>query len=360
MSEFEHHRLAQRIRDVKASESDRFDHLIHAARLDAAQDLRFGDRHDLDLSAADLRGFDFTGSDLTGARFRGVLILGATFDRCAVDLAALREAADFAAFRKDELRRPAVRRRLWSDRRLRDLEQFRDTPFSPEMIVIPAGSFMMGSPEKEPERFENEGPGHRVTIARRFAAGRDAVTRGEFAAFVEATGHTAEGAYKWTGREWKFDPKASWRDPGFPQDDDHPVVCVDWDDAMAYVEWLARITGKPYRLLTEAEWEYAARAGTTKPFWWGSAIAPDRANYDGSYVYKGGGSKGEHREGTVPVGSFAANPWGLYNVHGNVWEWCEDVWHDSYEGAPADGSAWTTGDSNRRVVRGGSLHLQSE
>ncbi len=132
------------------------------------------------------------------------------------------------------------------------------------------------------------------------------------------------------------------------------MVCVNWDDAAAYVKWLAELIGKPYRLLTEAEWEYAARAGTTTPFWWGSAITPVQANYDGNFAYEGGGKKGEYRKGTVPVGGFAANPWGLYDVHGNVWEWCEDIWHDSYDAAPADGTALTTGDNSRRVVRGGS------
>jgi len=237
-------------------------------------------------------------------------------------------------------------------------EPFRDLDGGPEMVVVPAGSFMMGSPETEPGRFENEGPRHKVTIAIPFAVGRHAITRGQFTAFVKATGHKAEGARKWTGSEWKDDPKASWRDPGFPQDDSHPVTCVNWDDAKAYVSWLAEVTGKPYRLLTEAEWEYAARAGTATPFWWGSSITPAQANYDGNYVYAGGGSKGKYRKGTVPVGDFAANPWGLYNVHGNVWGWCEDVWHDSYNGAPTDASAWLQGgEGSSRVVRGGAWNF---
>jgi formylglycine-generating enzyme required for sulfatase activity len=148
-----------------------------------------------------------------------------------------------------------------------------------------------------------------------------------------------------------------WRSPGFAQDDSHPVVCMSWDDAKAYSEWLTRQSGRDYRLLTEAEWEYAARAGTITPFWWGLLISPVQANYDGNYTYAGGGPKGESRGATVPVGSFAPNPWGLYNVHGNVWEWCEDVWHDTYNGAPTDGSAWLQGgDATRRVIRGGSWH----
>jgi formylglycine-generating enzyme required for sulfatase activity len=153
-----------------------------------------------------------------------------------------------------------------------------------------------------------------VTFARPFEVGRDAVTRGQFAAFVNATGHKTSDR---------------WRNPGFQQNDSHPVVCIRWEDAKAYAAWLASITGKPYRLLSEAEWEYAARASTSTPFWWGSSITPAQANYNGNVVYEGGGSKGEYRGGTVPVGSFDPNPWGLYNVHGNVWGWCEDTWHDT-------------------------------
>ena len=133
------------------------------------------------------------------------------------------------------------------------------------------------------------------------------------------------------------------------------MVCVSWEDAKAFAAWLSSQSGRDYRLLTEAEWEYAARAGTTTPFWWGSTINPAQANYDGNCVYEGGGAKGEYRKQTVAVGKFAANPWGLYQVHGNVWERCEDVWHENYNGAPSDGSAWLQGgDADRHVVRGGS------
>jgi formylglycine-generating enzyme required for sulfatase activity len=222
-------------------------------------------------------------------------------------------------------------------------EVFCDVEGGPEMVVVPAGMFVMGSPDGEPERPPSEGPRHAVMFAHPFAVGRHAVTRGQFAAFVNAADFKASGR---------------WRDPGFRQDDSHPVVNISWDDARTYAAWLAEITGRPYRLLSEAEWEYVARAGIATPFWWGSSITTAQANYDGRYIYKGGGRKGEFHRGTVPVGSFDPNPWGLYNVHGNVWEWCEDTWHDIYyEDAPTDGSVWVSkGSQSGRVLRGGSWY----
>jgi formylglycine-generating enzyme required for sulfatase activity len=153
----------------------------------------------------------------------------------------------------------------------------------------------------------------------------------------------------------KLQVERSWRSPGFAQTDRHPVVCVNWDDAKAYVVWLASTTGKNYRLLSEAEREYVTRAGTTTPFWWGSTITTDRANYNptAGVVYKGAESQGEYRQRTVTVDSFEPNPWGLYNVHGNVFEWTEDCWNETYEGTPADGSARITGQCNYRVRKGG-------
>jgi len=245
------------------------------------------------------------------------------------------------------------------------VEWFQDHEHGPEMVVVPAGEFMMGSSEGKDDFL------HRVRIAHPFSVGRHAVTRGQFAAFMNNTSYRMEGgawvlteklSWKWTGRaltyEVENDPNASWRNPGFLQDDNHPVVCVHWDDVRAYVAWLSQLTGQTYRLLSEAEWEYVARAGTTTPFWWGSSITPAQANYDGNSVYEGGGAKGEWRKATVPVGHFEANPWGLYNVHGNVWEWCEDTWHDSYEGAPVDGSAWIQDGGPYRVQRGGPWYRQ--
>jgi formylglycine-generating enzyme required for sulfatase activity len=134
---------------------------------------------------------------------------------------------------------------------------------------------------------------------------------------------------------------------------DRPVINVSWDDAQQYIQWLSRKTGHEYRLPSEAEWEYAARAGTATPFHFGRTISPSQANYDGNYTY-GSGPKGVYRQQTVAVGSFPANAFGLHDVHGNVWERVEDCYNGSYAGAPTDGSAWTFGDCTRRVLRGGS------
>lgn len=140
--------------------------------------------------------------------------------------------------------------------------------------------------------------------------------------------------YVWTGSDWKQDEIKSWRDPGFAQTNRHPVVGVSWRDAVAYSEWLGRQTGKSYRLPSEAEWEYACRAGTTTRYAFGDAITPKEANYSES-IGK-----------TTKVGAYPPNAWGLYDMHGNVWEWVADIYHDIYQGAPTDGTVWI--DQRRR------------
>jgi formylglycine-generating enzyme required for sulfatase activity len=196
----------------------------------------------------------------------------------------------------------------------------------------------MGSPASEKDRRDNEGPQHVVTLARAFAVGRFAVTFDEWDACVAGGGcngyRPLDGLYGGGVRGRR------------------PVINVSWNDAKAYVAWLSRQTGKTYRLLSEAEREYVTRAGTTTPFWWGSSITPQQANYDGTYAYNGGAT-GAYRKQSLPVDSFIPSPWGLYQVHGNVNEWVEDCYHDSYSGAPADGSAWTAGDCSDRILRGG-------
>ena len=218
---------------------------------------------------------------------------------------------------------------------LRDCEQ------CPEMVVVPAGSYMMGSPDGEEGRSSAEGLVHEVTIAAPLAVGKYEVTFAEWDACVAAGGCTHQPSDGGWGRGKR------------------PVINVSWRDAQEYVQWLSGETDKPYRLLSEAEWEYVARAGTTTPFHTGETISPAQANYNGKYTY-GSGQKGAYKEKTVPVtvpvpvGSYAANGFEVYDVHGNVWEWVADCWNDSYRGAPTDGSAWESGECSQRVLRGGS------
>jgi formylglycine-generating enzyme required for sulfatase activity len=210
------------------------------------------------------------------------------------------------------------------------------------MLLVPPGRFMMGSPETEESHLDPEEPQHLVTFAQPFAVGAFAVTFDEWDACVADGG--CDG-YRPSDQGWGRGRR--------------PVINVSWHDAKAYVEWLSRKTGKTYRLLSEAEREYAARAGTATPFWWGSSISTEQANYDGNVVY-GGGPNGEYRQRTLPVESFQPNPWGLYQVHGNVLEWTEDCSNDNYNGAPSDGSAWTSGDCSRRALRGGSWYFSPD
>jgi formylglycine-generating enzyme required for sulfatase activity len=195
-----------------------------------------------------------------------------------------------------------------------------------EMAPIPGGAFIMGAPPGEPDSRDSERPQHRVTVPP-FRMGRYAVTIAQWQALM---GDLPEGIYR--------------LDPRFAAGERQPVVRASWNDADAFCRQLSARTGRPYRLPAEAEWEYACRAGTTTPFWFGTTVDPDVVNCAAA-----GHSL------TVPVGSLgAANPFGLFDMHGNVWEWCDDRWNSSYEGAPADGSAWRVGaDARTRVLRGG-------
>ncbi|MDZ4841688.1 MAG: SUMF1/EgtB/PvdO family nonheme iron enzyme [Hyphomicrobium aestuarii] len=218
-------------------------------------------------------------------------------------------------------------------------ETFRDCPTCPEMVVVPAGSFMMGSPESEEGRIAGEGPQRKVTIAEPFAVGKFEVTFAEWDACVAGGGCAHKPADGGWGKGRR------------------PVINVSWNHAKAYVAWLSKTTGQPYSLLTEAEWEYAARAGTTTPFSFGATISTDQANYDGNYTY-GGGSKGAYRQKTIEVGSLKTpNAFGLHDMHGNVWEWVEDCYAASYKGAPSDGSKAQDTKDCSRVLRGGSWSL---
>ena len=234
----------------------------------------------------------------------------------------------------------AVQERSLAD----DLEvgtRFRDCPMCPELVVVPAGSFLMGSPPNEEGRRDDEGPQHVVTIARPFAVGVYEVTFAEWDACVVAG-----------GCEVVRDDLLYLLPPN--QDRDRlPVSSLSWHDAHSYVRWLSTRTGQAYRLPSEAEWEYAARAGTTTPYHTGGTISMAQANYNGSRTYGAARGGSYSRQYSAQVGSFAANGWGLHDVHGNVREWVQDCGHyNSYAGAPVDGSAWE-GDCLTRVWRSG-------
>lgn len=242
-------------------------------------------------------------------------------------------------------------------------------PFEPEMVRLPAGSFQMGSPQSERDQLvalglkkefaDREAPQRRVSV-QAFELGKAEVTRGQYAAFVRATNHPdGDGCFVIDGGK---QADKNWRNPGYEQSDDHPVACVSWQDAQAYVTWLNRTTGKRYRLPSEAEWEYASRAVCESAFNVGGQCAhkieASEANFDGNYSYNGS-SKGVYRQKTTAVGSFKANNWGLSDMHGNVREWVQDCFEGDYgKGQPSDGSAHRSGDSacSLRVHRGGSWH----
>lgn len=223
----------------------------------------------------------------------------------------------------------------------------------PEVVPVSGGFFAMGSPDGEIGRRVEEGPVHRVGI-KKFGMGRFAVTKKQYMAFVEETGYS-QGKTCRIGDGKRIDDRAgySFLNPGFPQEEGHPVVCVNWYDAIAYVSWLSQKTGKAYRLPSEAEREYATRAGAATPYAFGASISAALANYDAGVTPVSAG--GEAVKRTMPAASFAANAFGLYQMHGNVAEWTQDCWSPSYDSAPGDGSALASGDCSKRALRGGAF-----
>ena len=241
---------------------------------------------------------------------------------------------------------------------------FHDCPECPEMVMMSAGTFNMGSAAAEVGRYENEGPVHSVKV-KKFALGKTSVTRAQFAAFVIETKYDAGSeCFTFEDGTWQPHNGRNWQNPGHVQYDNHPVACISWNDAKAYADWISKKTGKLYRLPTEAEWEYAARSGTTTARYWGEGPDQQCAYANGMDATGKLEVPGNFQDVaqctdgyayTSPAGAFKPNTFGLYDIMGNVWQWTEDCWHDSYHEAPTDGSAWTTEQcSGEHVLRGGS------
>ena len=264
------------------------------------------------------------------------------------------EAAARGRAQRAKAQRQGARRRTAS-RPVQSVEAFRDRlrigGEGPAMVALPPGRFRMGSPSAEMGRYDNEGPVHTVTISRPIAMGQYPVTFADYDRYVSAM-----GAERPTDEDSGFVKTLFERQTERPADEGwgrgkRPVINVNWHEAKAYALWLSEQTGKRYRLPSESEWEYAARAGTETAYSWGDEINCSQARYG----RRAGGECSNSGDGPVPVGSFEPNPFGLYDLHGNVWEWVEDGWHNNYEGAPSDGSTWTGGDDGSlRVMRGGA------
>lgn len=233
------------------------------------------------------------------------------------------------------------------------LTTLKDGPDAPEMVIIPAGEYTMGWKAADGVRFSEEPlpPGaitrHRVRIAYPFAMSKTHVTVAEFAKFAAETNYTK--ADKCQVAEDGVERKDSWREPGFPQTPNHPVVCVNYEDSVAYAAWLSKKTGKTYRIPSDAEYEYANRAGTTTTYWWGNEVGVNNASCGGAC-----GSQWDNMS-SPPAASFKPNAFGLYDTTGAVWSRTADCWNESFDNAPHDGSINTKGDCTKRVFRGGGF-----
>ncbi|MGH1351223.1 MAG: SUMF1/EgtB/PvdO family nonheme iron enzyme [Methyloligellaceae bacterium] len=304
-----------------------FKDLIKVAHLDPSEDFRYCNFAGVDFSGEDLHGIDLTGANLAKCNFDNSRINGARFDAANLTGSDLKKARDWREYQNTWKRSD---RTVDADH-LRVSNVFRDAPFAPELVVIPSDQFLMGSAEGR----DSERPQHEVTIDYCLAVGRFAVMFEEWDFYISRN----PKAYKPDDQGWGRERR--------------PVINVSWDDAKGYVQWLSEMTGKAYRLLSEAEWEYACRAGTATEYSFGDGINQKQAQYsEGDY------GSAKH---TVSVGSFDPNPFGLYDMHGNVWEWCEDDWHKNYIGAPSDGSARVEDNNGRgRVLRGGSWDVNPQ
>ncbi len=353
-------RYNEQMKALARAKTQNFTELVRVLGLDPKKDFRLANLTGADFSGCDLRNYNFTGARLLGCTFKNALIAGAVFDQAEIGYAPplphdffashqempwsfwqergkmlrnndcdLSQAGDYQACLGQWQKPP----KPLSTRHLPLGAVFQDAPFAPEMVMIPAGSFMMGSPDGEAGRYDDESL-HEVTLTQPFAMGRYPVTFAQWDACVTDGGCTHNPSDEGWGRGSR------------------PVINVSWQDVQDYIHWLNEKTGHIYGLPTEAQWEYAARAGSSTPFWFGNTITTDQANYDGNYPYNEG-AKGELRGKTLPVASFEANPFGLYDMHGNVWEWVND-WYDKgyYKTSPANNPENRKSGSGR-VIRGG-------
>jgi formylglycine-generating enzyme required for sulfatase activity len=326
MSGIEDGSLAEAMRRVAEAPTDNFVELARLAGLDPARHMRLCDWSGVDFRGCNLRGFDFSCARLRNCQFEGARISGAHFDRADISGANIRQAADWPDYVKGwkNSSEPV------SDGHLRPGAVFQDAPFAPEMVAVPPGRFWMGS--KDGEGYGDERPRHEVTIPRAIAVGRYPVTFEEWD-FAQAD------------KEWS---EITGVKPRKPEDrgwgrDRRPVIDVEWKDAAAYTIWLWQKTGQLYRLLSEAEWEYACRAGSEADYCFGDSEAELR-----DYAWYGPNSNSK----THPVGEKKPNGFGLYDMHGNVWEWCLDGRRD-YTSEPATDPAGHL-DGASRALRGGS------
>lgn len=225
------------------------------------------------------------------------------------------------------------------------VRSFRDCIECPEMVEIPKGSFLMGSDMGR----DDEKPQHRVIIENNFSVGKYEVTRRQYVFFLRDSNFSPDdGCEVYDLPSFNMDITRSWADPAFTQDADHPAVCVSWRDAQSYVDWLSSTTGEQYRLLSESEWEYVARAGSTTNYSFGDNIDSTKANY------------GDEFRKTTAVGSYPENGFGLHDIHGNAAEWVADCWADNYEHTPVTGGPMTQGPCRKRILRGGTWHNQPQ
>ena len=251
------------------------------------------------------------------------------------------------------------KRDIGDPKNLRPGDVFKDCADCPEMFVIPKGKFRMGDSSGGTNDWEK--PVHKVVFSYQFAVGKFEVTRGEYKAFVLATSDKWQGGCQHRTKErWAYNTSMDWSGLSYRQSDRHPVVCINWEVAKAYVEWLRLRTGREYRLLSGSEWEYVARAGTATKFYFGNEIRELCEHENGAdlrakfFTFRNKSCDDGFGNRTSPVGGYPSNPFGVHDMLGNVSEWVEDIWQESFAGAPTDGSAWTKPEEwDRRVIRGG-------